>query len=53
LRQINIEKIIIIFSFAMSGLYGLFDVSYYFMNYMILLIITMAVVEPVVVIACK
>lgn len=53
LRQINIEKIIIIFSFAMSGLYGLFDVSYYFMNYMILLIITMAVLEPVVVITCK
>lgn len=46
LRQINIKKIMVIFSFAMSGLYGLFDVSYYFMNYMILLIIAMAVLEP-------
>ena len=34
----NTEKIIAVFSFAISGLYGLVDVSYYFINYMIVFI---------------
>lgn len=44
-RQINIRKLIVAFSFLLSGLYGLFDVSYYFINYMILLIIVIATIE--------
>ena len=38
-------KIIVAASFAISGLYGLFDVSYYFINYMIPLILAMAIIE--------
>ena len=35
----------VVASFAISGLYGLFDVSYYFINYMIPLILGMAMLE--------
>lgn len=52
-RQINIKKAIVIFSFGLSGLYGLFDVSYYFMNYMIILIMTMAIIEQDIIIMNK
>jgi len=53
LRQMNIQKIIVAFSFSISGLYGLFDVSYYFMNYMIILIIVMATIEQEIVMIRK
>ncbi len=52
-RQINIKKVIVIFSFGLSGLYGLFDVSYYFMNYMIVLIMAMAIIEQDIIIMNK
>ncbi|MDD3170810.1 MAG: O-antigen ligase family protein [Bacilli bacterium] len=45
IKKINIKKIIVIFSFATSGLYGLFDVSYYFMNYMVVFVVLLAVLE--------
>ena len=38
-------KMVVASSFAFSGLYGLFDVSYYFINYMIPLILGMAIIE--------
>ena len=41
----SLWKIITVASFAISGLYGLFDVSYYFINYMIPLIFGMAIIE--------
>lgn len=45
LKKPNIKKTAILFSLAMSGLYGLFDVSYYFICYMVVLIILLAIVE--------
>lgn len=45
IRKPTVWKIIVIASFAISGLYGLFDVSYYFINYMIPLILGMAMLE--------
>ncbi|MFA5765375.1 MAG: O-antigen ligase family protein [Bacilli bacterium] len=53
LHQINIQKIIVAFSFSISGLYGLFDVSYYFMNYMIILIVVLATMEQEILIVGK
>ena len=44
-KKINVAKMTVIASFAISGLYGLFDVSYYFINYMIPLILCMAMLE--------
>ena len=41
----SLWKIITASAFAISGLYGLFDVSYYFINYMIPLIMAMAIIE--------
>lgn len=46
IKQANPEKIIIVMALAGSGLYGLFDVSYYFINYMVILIILFVVAEP-------
>lgn len=45
LKKPNVWKMMVIASFAISGLYGLFDVSYYFINYMIPLILGMAMLE--------
>lgn len=45
LNKPSIWKIMVVASFAISGLYGLFDVSYYFINYMIPLILGMAMLE--------
>lgn len=39
IKNCSIEKIVILISFIVSGLYGLIDVSYFFINYMILYII--------------
>lgn len=41
----SLWKVITASAFAISGLYGLFDVSYYFINYMIPLILAMAIIE--------
>lgn len=41
----SLWKVTVAASFAISGLYGLFDVSYYFINYMVVLILCMAVIE--------
>ena len=40
LKKINLEKSTLIAAYLISGTYGLFDVSYFFINYMILLLIT-------------
>lgn len=45
LKRPTTWKIMVGASFAISGLYGLFDVSYYFINYMIPLILGMALLE--------
>lgn len=45
LKRPTIWKIMVVASFGISGLYGLFDVSYYFINYMIPLILGMAMLE--------
>lgn len=39
IRHITLEKFIIFASFLISGLYGLFDVSYFFISYMIVFIV--------------
>ena len=41
----NIEKIFIALGFLASGLYGLVDVSYYFINYMVVLIMILVCLE--------
>ena len=45
LNRPTLWKIITAASFAISGLYGLFDVSYYFISYMIPLVLGMAIIE--------
>lgn len=44
IRDRSLPAMIVFFSFIGSGLYGLIDVSYYFINYMILLILLLIVV---------
>lgn len=46
LKKINFEKLIIFLAFLGSGIYGLFDVSYYFINYMVVLILIFIMCEP-------
>ncbi len=46
LRKPNPEKIVIFLGLLGSGLYGLVDVSYYFINYMIVLVLIFIVCEP-------
>ena len=41
----NIEKVFIALGFLTSGLYGLVDVSYYFINYMVVLIMILVCLE--------
>lgn len=38
IKNFNLMKFTLLFSFALSGLYGLFDISYFYINYMIVLI---------------
>ncbi len=45
LKNATNYKMIIFYSFFISGLYGLVDISYYFVNYMIPLVIVMALLE--------
>ncbi len=40
-QNINIEKFFLILIFLLPGLYGLFDVSYFFINFMIVLVVLM------------
>ncbi len=44
-KNANLWKIMTIFGLAMSDLYGLFDVSYYFVNYMIVLIVVLVSID--------
>lgn len=46
LKKTNFEKLMIFISLFGSGLYGLFDVSYYFINYMVVLVIIFVLCEP-------
>ena len=46
LKRINYEKVIIFLGLFGSGLYGLVDVSYYFINYMIVLVLIFILCEP-------
>ena len=39
IKNMSIEKLVLIASFALSGIYGLFDVSYYFICYMVVIMI--------------
>lgn len=39
LKKPNVDKIFLIAIFLLPGLYGLFDISYYFINFMIVLIV--------------
>ena len=39
IKKINFNKFILLVGFALSGGYGLIDVSYFFINYMVLFII--------------
>lgn len=45
-KKVSFEKIIIFLSLFGSGLYGLVDVSYYFINYMIVLVLIFIICEP-------
>lgn len=44
-RNIKLWQITTIFGLAMSDFYGLFDVSYYFVNYMLILVIVLVSIE--------
>ena len=39
LKKINLEKIIVLIGFVATDIYGFMDVSYFFINFMIVLII--------------
>ena len=45
IRKIDIKKFTLLFSFALSGLYGLFDVSYFYINYMIVFIVILILAD--------
>ena len=45
IKKMNKEKFFVLMGFLLSGLYGLIDVSYYFINYMMVLIIILAIIE--------
>lgn len=38
-KNINLQRIILLFAFIQSDIYGFFDVSYFFINFMIVLVI--------------
>lgn len=44
-RNIKLWQITTIFGLAMSDFYGLFDVSYYFVNYMLILVVVLVSIE--------
>lgn len=48
LRKPKLWKTTIIFGFGLSDLYGLFDVSYYFINYMVVLILVLCMIDKLV-----
>lgn len=39
IKNINLEKSILLMGFAFSGLYGMIDISYFFINYMMVFIV--------------
>lgn len=45
IRNMNLEKLTLLMGYLLSGIYGMFDVSYYYINYMIVLIIIFVVSE--------
>lgn len=45
IKKMNIQKFTLLFSFALSGLYGLFDISYFYINYMIVLIVVLVLAD--------
>lgn len=44
-KKKQLWKLMVIISLGMSDLYGMIDVSYYFVNYMVLMIVILAVVD--------
>lgn len=44
-RNINLEKFTLLIGYLFSEIYGIFDVSYYYINYMIVLIILFVISE--------
>lgn len=47
-RNIKLWQITTIFGLAMSDFYGLFDVSYYFINYMLILVVVLVSIEELI-----
>lgn len=47
-RHAKLWQLATLFGFAMSDLYGLFDVSYYFINYMLVLVVVMVSIESLI-----
>ena len=45
IKKMNKEKFFVLMGFLLSEMYGMIDVSYYFINYMIVLIIALAIIE--------
>ena len=45
LKEANEKKMTILFGFLISGFYGLMDISYYYIIYMVVLIVIMALAE--------
>lgn len=45
IRHAKLWQLATLFGFAMSDLYGLFDVSYYFINYMLILVVVLVSIE--------
>ena len=46
-KNISAEKFILICSFLASGIYGMIDVSYFFINYMILFIVIVVLCDDI------
>ena len=44
-KKVELWKLMVILSLGMSDLYGMIDVSYYFINYMVLMIVILSVVD--------
>lgn len=45
IKKMNLIKFTILLSFVLSGIYGLFDVSYFYINYMVVLIVVLVLTD--------
>lgn len=44
----SIPKLIILFSFIATDIYGFFDVSYFFINFMVVLLVILVLIDPLI-----